>query len=460
MGAHDKNELVADTHMSMISADNQNINDSHISIDYNIQFNKPTEQNVDQCRFQQFLKSNNINESEFLNLNESQKTAVMNTLENKKSFITLIHGPPGTGKTTTTAHLIAQHDLKTLKGQNKGLACRDRGMLVGQIKRLQNDMTQEILDKADVICSTLISCGSDALIGRRFPIIVIDEATQATEPRSLIAVQKLECSNEAKLILVGDHNQLPPTVLSKEAELKGLKLSLFDRIIKENIENINYMMLQTQYRMHPVLRAFPSKEFYRNKLMDGPNCISNPPHMSKIFDFTKCPLVYIDSSGQSSKFNSDDMLKPNNETDRKEKEYLDSGSKYNKYEIDLIKYILTNYVEDNIKLNNRFNIGIISPYSGQVKELKKALWDSSNNIFYRNCEIKTVDGFQGREKDLIIFSCVRTRQIGFLKDYRRLNVAITRAKFGLIVIGNSMLLKDDPVWSRYLDFMTSYAKSI
>lgn len=349
-------------------------------------------------------------------------------------------------------------NLGLLTGKDKDSAHRKQFDLMSKIRGLQNQMTQEILDKADVICSTLVGCGSDALLDRIFQVIVQDEATQATEPRSLIAIQRLEPCKLSKIILVGDQNQLPPTVISKKAEDKGLKISLFDRIIKQQNQNINFNMLEVQYRMNPILRAFPSKEFYSNKLLDGINCNSVSNFMSSRFNFQQSPVIYIDTSGIGSLYNenSDDILKPLNENDRKEKQYSDSGSKYNKYEVDLIKHIVLNHIQENQKTSNPFEIGIITPYSAQVKELKKSLWKPYEGKFHRNCEIKTVDGFQGREKDLILFSCVRTEQIGFLNDYRRLNVAITRARKGLLVIGNSALLKNDPVWLRYLSFIRRY----
>jgi len=543
---NNRNILMESSSMDHLNTYKQGSSDTQQSSNYVTHFNEPTEKST--RRFEQCLEK--VDSSVFGRLNESQRTAVTDNIY-KKCFISLIHGPPGTGKTTTIATLIhdlvikkkkeviqgpsrvkkfqiltsadsnvavdellkrllynnteskhnlsvirigsctridqglqqyslnfqlenhakmteindyrqrldtIQEDLKNLTGADKGFAFRDRGVLANEIKRLQSDMTEEILNKADVVCSTLVGCGSDALKGRKFPIIVIDEATQATEPRSLIAIQKLENSDSSKIILVGDQNQLPPTVLCKEAEDKGLKISLFDRIVRNKNEDINYNMLQIQYRMHPVLRAFPSKEFYDNQLLDGKNCLSSNLDMSKSFDMKKFPLIYIDTSGQAENNNSDDILKPLNETDRKERDYSDSGSKYNRYEIDLIKHILLNDIKNNGAVNNTFDIGVITPYTAQVKELRKALWNDNSKDFYKNCEIKTIDGFQGREKDLIIFSCVRTNQIGFLKDYRRLNVAITRAKFGLIVIGNSVLLQQDPVWSRFLSYMRCYDK--
>lgn len=344
-----------------------------------------------------------------------------------------------------------------LTGKDNGAVSKEQQTLMSKIRSLQFQMTKELLNRADVICSTLVGCGADALKDRTFPIIVQDEATQATEPRSLIAIQRLEPCSQSKIIIVGDQNQLPPTVISRKAENKGLKISLFDRIAKQKSNHINYNMLQVQYRMDPILRAFPSKEFYHNKLKDGVNCSSSTNFMSWKFDFQKTPLIYIDTSGLPANYNktSDDIYKPINEADRKEKQ-SDSGSKYNKYEVELIKHLIKHYIENNQDAHNPFEIGIITPYSAQVKELKKALWEPTMGQFYKKCEIKTVDGFQGREKDLIIFSCVRTEQIGFLNDYRRLNVAITRARKGLIVIGNSVLLKNDPVWFRYLTFMRSY----
>ena len=333
-----------------------------------------------------------------------------------------------------------------------------------RLKELQQELTTELLGNADVICSTLIGCGGDALLLQKFPLVIIDEASMATEPRCLVAVQKLANADDAKLVLVGDQQQLPPVVFSEEAARGGLNVSLFDRIISQGRTDVNsFNLLQVQYRMHPLLRSWPSHAFYGNRLLDG-IATDSPSSNNAMFDFATTPIVFIDTSGHmvsegtpdtarkvgTKVVASTDITPSSNFTS--ERNYYDTGSKCNTHEIDVVEGVVAEMASMGEGWEN-IQLGVISPYTAQVTELRTRLLHRQTGLPATQLEVKTVDGFQGREKDVIIFSCVRTASIGFLNDYRRLNVAITRAKRGLVIIGDSRLLRSDPTWASFLTFI-------
>ena len=320
--------------------------------------------------------------------------------------------------------------LPKLKGREKGLAHRDIQHNKKEIRRLEKEMIASVLDNAEVICSTNIGSGHRMLDGRRFPIVLMDEATQAVEPSSLIPISK-GCR---QLILVGDHKQLPPTVISRKAEREGLGRSLFERLIDVGIQT---NLLDVQYRMHPVLREFPSARFYDDRLNDGCQAADRPAPAGILWPDWDHPFAFIPLEGV-------------------EDEEQEGGSRSNPIEAARIYDLVQGLLLPGDVLAS--DVGIITPYSGQVR----ALCD----IFDRNkgreqggpfagLEINTVDGYQGREKDVIIFSAVRSNAdgvVGFLSDQRRLNVAITRAKRGLVVVGDPKTLRYDPTWRSWLDW--------
>ncbi|KAJ9471476.1 putative ATP-dependent helicase [Diplonema papillatum] len=352
----------------------------------------------------------------------------------------------------------------TLSGKAFGLAKRDQATHMGSLKRMEQQIIDDCVGAADVVCATLVGCGSDALLLQRFSLVVIDEASMATEPRCLIAVQKLANDPEATLILVGDQRQLPPVVLSGAAA-GGLNVSLFDRIVTQRNEAINtFSMLTVQYRMHSLLRAWPSHAFYQNRLLDGvdrrPGMPGNQHVTHACFDLAVTPLVFIDTSGvlsegeprggwgermpygaaalPSSAF-AEGGWQP-------EAQQGTTGSKYNDHEVAVVEGVLRGLACSGG--GAPLEIGVISPYAAQVGALGAALRGRERGV-----EVKTVDGFQGREKDVIVFSCVRTDELGFLSDCRRLNVAITRAKRGLIIVGDSRLLCRDMFWASLIRFV-------
>jgi superfamily I DNA and/or RNA helicase len=268
-----------------------------------------------------------------------------------------------------------------------------------------------------VICSTCVSSGIDLLHKIEFPFVVIDECCQSLEPGCLIPIMK----GSKKIILAGDPFQLDPTVLNQDSIKEGLSKTLFSRLMENGIPT--YLLTQ-QYRMHPKICEFPSKEFYDGKLLTdkslggiNPRCLNWPNK--------NIPIMFINVK-------SNEMDVNNSKINKKQMDVT----------VDVLKKILRSYPPEDV--------GIISPYKSQVKLINK------NIEFAKEVEVKSVDGFQGREKNFIIFSTVRSNKhgnIGFLSDWKRLNVAITRCKIGLIVIGDEQTLAHDKVWKNYLRWL-------
>ena len=232
------------------------------------------------------------------------------------------------------------------------------------------------------------------------------------------------------MFLVGDHKQLPPTVLSKEAN--GLEVSLFERLIDSNLEP---KLLNTQYRMHPVIREFPSMRFYENKLLDGEGLENRDTPAGFIWPDWDSPVAFVPVTGHETQ------------------------DEFGKSRSNIDEAALTMSVLDSLLAAGDLSpedVGIISPYAAQIRLLKSLAEESKNPEIYAGVEMQSVDGFQGREKEVIIMSTVRsnpTGELGFLKDARRLNVAITRAKRGLIIIGNPVTLSHDHNWKGMLDWI-------
>ena len=436
------------------------------------------------------------------NLNAPQQEAV--TLALRSEDVALIHGPPGTGKTTTVIEVIRQ---AVRRGQ-KVLACapsnmgvdnlferllyagekavrlghparvlpelrehtldllvevhpdvrlarklardamvlfrkadtRRRGKpmpgqryetrqqaksLLADAKRLEARAVEHILDTADILCATTTSLDSELLGMRRFDLAVIDEACQSTEPGCWIPLLRSE-----RVLLAGDHCQLPPTVLSHEADEAGFSVSLFERV-RALVGPDWSRQLTVQYRMHQQIMEFPSQEFYadtlvahpavaEHRLCDLPEIVPTP--------LTELPMEFIDTAGAGY----DEESEP------------DGESRLNPQEAALVTQLVNELLEAGIAAEM---IGVIAPYAGQVRLLE-------NLLPIDGLEIDTVDGFQGREKEVILISLVRSNvegEIGFLKETRRTNVALTRARRKLIVIGDSATLASDPFYARMID---------
>ncbi|KAJ6518598.1 P-loop containing nucleoside triphosphate hydrolase protein [Mycena sanguinolenta] len=337
------------------------------------------------------------------------------------------------GAKTSHARQVLVHILTNMEAD---LALRERMQksVNTRIYALQMEMLRDVVSKADVICTTCITSASAALHVVDFPVVFLDEASMSTEPASLIPIMK----GSRHLALIGDHKQLPPVIASAEAQALGLGKSLFERLTDEGV--VPSTMLDTQYRMHPGISFFPSREFYNFSLQDGTvdksgniSPLLTPPasaHLKEDASGQRPAVIFLDHTGGES---------------------LKDKSRVNQNEAAIVAGVVEDLLLNNPTLMGR-DIGIIAPYVAQISLLARLF---NTNAKYRarfaqvlgehralqlaHIEIKTVDGFEGREKEIIIFSTVRNNAggyIGFLADRRRLNVGLTRAKRGLFVIGS------------------------
>lgn len=288
---------------------------------------------------------------------------------------------------------------------------------------------QDILDGAHVICATLSGSGHEMFQGLsiEFETVIIDEAAQSIELSALIPL-KYGCS---KCILVGDPKQLPPTVLSREAARFQYEQSLFVRMQANSPNDVH--LLDTQYRMHPEISLFPSYAFYDAKLLDGPGMAklrTRPWHQSKILG----PYRFFDVQGtQQSAPRGHSLI--------------------NIVEVEVALKLFERLITDCKGYDFKGKIGIITPYKSQLRELRSRFAQRYGDSVLITVEFNTTDAFQGRESEVIIFSCVRASLsggIGFLSDIRRMNVGITRAKSSLWVLGNSQSLMRGEYWGRLI----------
>lgn len=424
-------------------------------------------------------------------LNHSQVQAVKAVLQKPLS---LIQGPPGTGKTVTSASIVYHLSKQPRAGQvlvcapsNVAvdqlaekisatglkvvrLAAKSREAVTSSVEHLclhnmirsiadntgyrselkklfelkdevgelsmsdqrsldhkKRKLERELLKSADVICCTCVGAGDSRLKKFKFRTVLIDEATQATEPECLIPI----ISSCKQLVLVGDHCQLGPVVMCKKAAAAGLNQSLFERMV---ILGNRPIRLEVQYRMHPCLSAFPSNIFYEGSLQNG---VTESERIMDDVDFPwpnpDKPMMFYINSGTE--------------------EISGSGTSYlNRAEASAVERVVTEFLKGGVKPEQ---IGVITPYEGQrafvVSHMQKA--GSLRSALYKDIEVASVDSFQGREKDLIILSCVRSNEqqgIGFLNDPRRLNVALTRAKYGVVIVGNAKVLSRHALWNNLL----------
>jgi ATP-dependent RNA/DNA helicase IGHMBP2 len=438
----------------------------------------------------------------FPGLNESQNDALNRIREAQD--LALVHGPPGTGKTTTLVQAIrekvseekqvlvcassnaavdllaeklteqgirvlrighparvteavisttmdarlAQHaDSKMLRDlRKKSEEMRSMGMkfkrnfgrmeraqrrllidesknLKEEAKLLEGHMIYDELNKAEVIACTLVGANNKFLSNRQFKTVFIDEASQTLEPALWIPLMRSQ-----KVVMAGDHWQLPPTVKSREAEKGGLANTIFERTIKAyQIDT----MLVTQYRMHPDIMAFSNDFFYKGKLKSGELI-----HRRKqLFDY---PVSFIDTAGCGYE----------------EKKNPETLSTYNEDEAQFLLQRLDQLITETGEEVNQLTIGIIAPYKAQTELLSSRI---KHYPWYKelqgNITINSVDAFQGQERDVIIMSLVRSNdhgEIGFLGDIRRMNVAMTRARYLLMMVGDSATLSSNDFFDKLI----------
>lgn len=275
-------------------------------------------------------------------------------------------------------------------------------------------LRQEILLGADVICSTLSGAGHEALASLPidFETVIIDEAAQAVELSTLVPLRY----GAKRCIMVGDPNQLPPTVISPKAEKLRYSQSLFVRLFEQAKQNV--YLLSIQYRMHPDISQHPSATFYGGALKDGPD-------MARL---------------TAQPWHSDSLLKPFRFFSVRGQERASRGHSFaNTDEASAAVSIYDRLRRAAPSVNFDGRIGCVTGYKGQVQELKRVFQARYGSDIDQRIDFNTVDGFQGQEKDIIIMSCVRSgeRGLGFLTDARRINVAVTRAKSNLFIIGNA-----------------------
>ena len=291
-------------------------------------------------------------------------------------------------------------------------------------REIENYIIDNLLESAQVIACTVTGANQMFLKDRTFKTVFIDECSQAMEPACWIPVIKAQ-----RVIMAGDHCQLPPTVKSIKAAKAGLEVSLFEKAISNTQTDT---MLETQYRMAPPIMGFSSLYFYQNKLQTAGEVLTRSERVL---------CEFIDTAGCG--FNED-----------KDSNTL---STYNKEEA----YLLVKHLSQN-QPAQELTIGVIAPYKAQIKLLNEIVQEENAlEGITENIRINTVDAFQGQERDVIYISLVRSNndsEIGFLKEYRRMNVAMTRARSTLVIVGDSATLASDSFYRQMIDYIEQNGK--
>ncbi len=431
-------------------------------------------------------------------LNATQEQAVNTVLRAKD--VAVVHGPPGTGKTTTLVEAI----YETLRRETQVLVCAQSNMAVDWISEklvdhgvpvlrignptrvndkmlsftyerrfeahpsypelwaIRRDMRrlreqrsdgrhqkisrlreraqelemrihQDLFGEARVVASTLVGTANKIMVGQKFSTLFIDEAAQALEPACWIAIRRA-----GRVILAGDHQQLPPTIKCLDALRQGLGVTLMERIVKSQPEAVT--LLGVQYRMNEAIMKFSSEWFYGGKLKAD----KSVSHRS-VLDY-ETPILWVES-------------------DEPEQYVGLSHGRINKAEADLLLLHLQGYINKigvNRFLDENIDVGIISPYRVQTQYIRQQIQRREEFHRVRHLiSVDTVDGFQGQERDIIMISLVRSNdkgQIGFLSDLRRMNVAMTRARMKLIIFGNSITLSHTPFYKKLIEYIEGSEK--
>jgi superfamily I DNA and/or RNA helicase len=297
------------------------------------------------------------------------------------------------------------------------VAERDARALLAEARALEARAEEEVLARAPVVLATLTSLDAPALARRRFALAVVDEATQAVEPAAYLALLRAE-----RAVLAGDHLQLPPTVLSAEAQAGGLGVSLFERLVAAHGEVVK-VTLAEQYRMNERIMRYPSEALYGGALR------AHPSVADRALD--AAPLEVVDTSGRGFEETTPEG----------------SDSKQNDGEAELVAAEVERVIALGVA---PADLAVIAPYDAQVQLLRQLLAARLD----QGLEVDTVDGFQGREKDAVVVSLVRANdagEVGFLADVRRMNVALTRAKRKLVVVGDAATVARHPFYAGFFE---------
>ena len=292
-------------------------------------------------------------------------------------------------------------------------------------------INQQLFGEARVIASTLVGSANRILEGQKYATLFIDEAAQALEAACWIPIRRA-----TRVVFAGDHCQLPPTVKSYEALREGLCVTLMERIVRQKPDAVT--LLTTQYRMNEDIMRFSSEWFYHGKVESAPDV----RHRS-VLDYD-IPMLWIDTADMSCR-----------------EEFVgESYGRINKTEARLTLAALQLYFDKVGReriLSERIDVGIISPYRAQVQFLRHLIKADPWFKPYRHLiTVNTVDGFQGQERDIILISLVRANdegQIGFLRDLRRMNVAMTRARMKLIILGDAPTMTRHPFYKRLYEYI-------
>ena len=296
--------------------------------------------------------------------------------------------------------------------------------------QLEDRIIDQILDSSNVITATLVGAAHKLLANRKFKTVIIDEAAQALEPATWIPILK-----SSRVVLAGDPYQLPPTVKSAKAQKGGFSQTLIEKLLA-SFSTAN--LLNVQYRMHEQIMGFSNQQFYNNQLQAAETVRYHTLDVSN-----HAPVLFIDTAGCGFEEKLEEKYK----------------SRYNPEEFLILREHLLSLIHLHIEAEAPFpETAIISPYREQVIHMKQAAEEEAI-LEQLPIIINTIDGFQGQERDLVYISLVRSnakREIGFLKDYRRMNVAMTRARKQLIVIGDSSTIGDDRFYSEFLNYCETH----
>jgi ATP-dependent RNA/DNA helicase IGHMBP2 len=451
-------------------------------------------------------------------LNESQLAAVRHV--QAAQDVAIIHGPPGTGKTTTLVQAI----LETIRRERRVLVCApsntavdllteklaERGVNVirmgnpsrvsdlllehtldaqvmahkryGELRSmrqtaeqyreeaskhvrnfgweereqrrlmkeearalhqeadgLERYITEDLLEQVQVITCTLVGASNRNIRHLTYETVFIDEAAQALEPGCWIPIAKAQ-----RVVLAGDHQQLPPTVKSEKAAKDGLRETLFEKCIKRQPEASR--MLKVQYRMHEQIMQFSSEQFYEGQLVAAPTVAHNGLEAYDLRFAPDLPVEFLDTAG----FGFQEITIP------------ESRSTANPEEADLLLKRLAQLLEPYDAPDHEtdpLSIGVIAPYRAQINYLKDAVEENDELgglMLHRQLSVGTVDSFQGQERDIIAISLTRSNshgEIGFLSDIRRMNVGMTRARKKLLLVGDSSTLGSHPFYKAFLEYV-------